>query len=367
MIAKQLFNLVKAALWQTAADGSLFDEQTDWQAIYKLARKQTVMGIAYDGMLTLPAELQPQRALKLQWSNALMQCEDNNHLLNQRVETLFCHYQAAGLKPLLLKGQGVAQSYPHPEHRQPGDIDVYIGEQDYERANQLLAELGGEIESESVKHSHGHWQGVTVENHYLLTQFASPSANRFLRKEVLPMLPGNRTVTIEGNAIPVLPLEVDLFFVLVHLALHFLSGGIGLRQLCDWTCLLHAHASQIDKAEVVRLLQGVGLLQAAKAVGAIVVNHLGLPQDELPFMLDEADKQRGEWLLTDILQGGNFGFHGSFRRNRPNGRISGRWYTFKQTVKRCREYYTLAPTEACWHPLKLIKTFVMIRLNRWFA
>ena len=62
MIAKQLFNLVKAALWQTAADGSLFGEQTDWQAIYKLARKQTVMGIAYDGLLTLPAELQPQRA-----------------------------------------------------------------------------------------------------------------------------------------------------------------------------------------------------------------------------------------------------------------------------------------------------------------
>ena len=39
MIAKQLFNLVKAALWQTAADGSLFGEQTDWQVIYKLARK----------------------------------------------------------------------------------------------------------------------------------------------------------------------------------------------------------------------------------------------------------------------------------------------------------------------------------------
>ena len=96
MIAKQLFNLVKSALWQTAADASLFGKQTDWQAIYKLARKQTVMSIAYDGMLTLPTDLQPQRTLKLQWSNALMQCEDNNHLLNQRIETLFCHYQAAG-------------------------------------------------------------------------------------------------------------------------------------------------------------------------------------------------------------------------------------------------------------------------------
>ena len=201
MIAKQLFNLVKSALWQTMADASLFGEQTDWQAIYKFARKQTVAGIAYDGMLTLPAELQPPRALLLQWSNSLMLCEDNNHLLNERIETLFQHYQTAGLKPFLLKGQGVAQNYPHPEHRQPGDIDVYIGKQDYERANQLLAELGGEIESESVKHSHGHWQGVAVENHYLLTQFASPSANRFLRKEVLPLLTGNRTLSIEGNTV----------------------------------------------------------------------------------------------------------------------------------------------------------------------
>lgn len=367
MIDKQLFNLVKSALWQTKVDASLFGEQTDWQAIYKLARKQTVMGIAYDGMLTLPTELQPQRTLKLQWSNALMQCEDNNHLLNERIETLFCYYQAAGLKPLLLKGQSVAQGYPYPEHRQPGDIDVYIGKKDYVLANQLLTKLGGEIESENVKHTNAHWKEVVVENHYSLTTFASPSANRFLRKEVLPLLPGNRTVTIEGNAIPVLPLEVDVFFVLVHLALHFLSGGIGLRQLCDWTCLLHGHVGQIDKAEVVRLLQGVGLLQAAKAVGAIVVNYLGLPKDELPFIIDESDIQRGEWLLTDIMHGGNFGSHGSFRRNRPNGRISGRWYTLLQTMKRCREYYTLAPTEVCWYPLYLIIDFFIIRLNRWFS
>lgn len=367
MIVEQLFNLVKSALWQTPADASLFSPQTDWQALYKLARKQTVSGIAYDAMLTLPANLQPPRPLLLQWSNALMMCEDNNHLLNTRIETLFGHYEAVGIKPILLKGQGVAQCYPHPEHRQPGDIDVYVGKEDYERANQLLIVLGGEVEQESIKHSHGHWEGVTVENHQLLTAFASPRANRFLRREILPLLPGQRTVAIEGNDTPVLPLEVDVFFVLVHLALHFLSGGIGLRQLCDWTCLLHASADRLDKAEVVRLLQGVGLLQAAKAVGAIVTKHLGLPPEELPFCLDETDGQRGEWLLEDILQGGNFGFHGSFRRNRPNGRISGRWYTFTQTVKRCRQYYTLAPAEACWHPLKLIKTFVSIRFNRWFS
>lgn len=367
MIVKQLFVLIKAALWQTSADASLFDEQTDWQAIYKLAREQTVAGIAYDGMLTLPADKQPPRALLLQWSSSLMLYEDNNHLLNTRIKTLFQHYQAAGITPILLKGQGVAQCYPHPEHRQPGDIDVYIGKKDYERANELLAQLGGEVESESVKHAHGHWEGVTVENHQLLTAFASPSANRFLKREILPLLPGDRTISIEGNETPVLPLEVDVFFVLVHLALHFLSGGIGLRQLCDWTCLLHTSSDKLNKAEVVRLLKGVGLLQAAKAVGAIVTKHLGLPIDELPFTLDEIDEQRGEWLLADILQGGNFGFHGSFRRNRPNGRISGRWYTFTQTVKRCREYYTLAPAEACWHPLKLIKTFVSIRFNRWFS
>lgn len=367
MIVQQLFNLVKSALWQTAADASLFAAQTDWQAIYQLARKQTVASIAFDGMLTLPPNLQPPRPLLLQWSNSLMLCEANNHLLNQRIETLFKHYQEARLKPLLLKGQGVAQCYPRPEHRQPGDIDVYIGREDYERSNLLLTQLGGEIEQESAKHAHGHWEGVTVENHFLLTQFASPAANRFLKREILPLLPGNRTVSIEGNNIPVLPLEVDVFFVFVHLALHFLSGGIGLRQLCDWTCLLHTHANKMDEAEVVRMLQGVGLFNAAKAVGAIVVNELGLPQDELPFYISKADKQRGEWLLKDIIQGGNFGFHGSVRRNRPNGRISGRWYTLTQTVKRCREYYALTPSEACWHPLKLIKTFIMIRLNRWFA
>ncbi|MBE6286956.1 MAG: hypothetical protein E7099_02020 [Mediterranea massiliensis] len=366
-VHRQLMQLIRAGLWGMEADATLFDGTVEWNEILNLARQQTVMGICYDGMNRLPAELRPPRPLFLQWSNAVLQMEENNHLLNREIQQIFSFYMAQGVTPLLLKGQGVAQNYANPLRRQCGDIDIYIGKEDYERANELIAAMGGELDVESSKHAHIHLHGVTVENHRLLTQFAAPSANRFLKSYMNGCLPGNRTVPIEGYQVPVLPLELDVVFVLVHLTLHFISGGIGLRQLCDWACLLHHQKAQIDAAEVCRLLEGVGLLRAARVVGSILVSHVGLPQEELPFVLEAADWEKGEWLLQDILASGNFGFYGSFRRNRPNGWLSGKWWTFSQSVRRCYEFHSLAPAEACWYPIKLISTFISIRLNRWFS
>src|SRR5699024_11725554 len=42
-----------------------------WQACYKLACTQGVMALAWEGIQTLPACLQPPKALKLNWAMAV--------------------------------------------------------------------------------------------------------------------------------------------------------------------------------------------------------------------------------------------------------------------------------------------------------
>lgn len=225
LVEKQLLALLKAGLWESSVESSLFEIEVDWKAIIKLSKEQTVSGIVYDGMLSLPQELRPPRIVLLQWSNSLLQLENNNQLMNGELGKLFANYEANSVSPILMKGQGLAYNYSHPLHRQCGDIDVYVGKDGFDKANKLLVSLGGKIINVSSRRALCKWNILTVENHCKLTEFGSPRANCFLNKEMKQVGNSNRKVKIGEYDVRLLPLELDVMFVLVHLLLHFIYEG----------------------------------------------------------------------------------------------------------------------------------------------
>lgn len=137
LVEKQLLALLKAGLWKSSVDSSLFEKEVNWKEIIKLAKEQTVVGIVYDGMLTLPQELRPSRIVLLQWTNILLQLENNNLLMNEELWKLFANYETNSVSPILMKGQGLAYNYPQPLHRQCGDIDVYVGKSGFDKISFL--------------------------------------------------------------------------------------------------------------------------------------------------------------------------------------------------------------------------------------
>ena len=93
-----------------------------------------------------------------------------------------------------------------------------------------LVSLGGKIINVSSRRSSCKWIIFTIENHCKLTEFGSPWANCFLNKEMKQVCNSNRKVKIGEYDVRLLPLELDVMFVLVHLLLHFIYEGIGLRK-----------------------------------------------------------------------------------------------------------------------------------------
>ena len=62
----------------------------------------------------------------LKWIVTAERIKHLNQYLNNtvpKVETLF---KDNGFRGCILKGQGIAQLYPHPELRTPGDIDIWV-------------------------------------------------------------------------------------------------------------------------------------------------------------------------------------------------------------------------------------------------
>lgn len=42
-------------------------------------------------------------------------------------DALACFYRQDGIKMMLLKGYGLSQYWPKPNHRPVGDMDIYLG------------------------------------------------------------------------------------------------------------------------------------------------------------------------------------------------------------------------------------------------
>lgn len=351
---EQFFALLRAGLWNQKADIALFENGTNWDAILEIAKSQSLLGIIFDGIATLPQSSLPDRKLYLQWCSAVEKIERNNRKLNGELKNVFELYKEQGLTPVLLKGQGVAQNYLNPSHRQCGDIDIYLGSKQYPIANKILQDNGASgSHEESNKHFGFRWHQIEVENHRIVAQLNSPGANGYFQRTVSKWFPHGRQVEIDGYQVVVPPADFDALFLLIHAIIHFLSGGIGLRQVCDWACLLHTQQAHLNLQAVAHSFQQTGLTRAGKAFGVIAVNYLGLPEEELPFKIDEKDRQRGLLLLNDILQAGNFGQYDERRKDKPESYWGGKWYTFTTILSRCRELGEFAPAEARWYPLIL--------------
>lgn len=336
---QQFFALLRAGLWNSPIEETLFtDNNTDWLTLLKMAAKQTVSGVIFDGISKLPENTQPPTAIMRQLYQTVIRIEQSHELLNNRLTKIIPLLQSESIYPILLKGQGVAQNYPNPVRRQCGDIDLYIGKKDFERSCELANEWGivADEAIERHKHYHYNWDGVTIEFHRIVEELPDPYRDRKFQHWVEYHLQKDKLKTwnLHTIAIPLPPVNFNTLYIFNHAFHHFISEGIGFRQLCDWVIYLHRFHDQINRSELMKDLKDFGLLRAWKIFGCIAVHDLGLAKEKFPFYTDEFRKESQEIILKDILLLGNFGHYDKKWTTRPTGYLSGKLHNFKMISRR---------------------------------
>lgn len=351
----QLLSIVRASLWQTPADSTPFaGGAADWDEIGRLAMLQTVGPLAAEGAMTLPPHLLPPKEW-LRKGYAMVQRNRHTHrLLDSCVAEAFTTLTAAGLHPVLLKGQAYARAYPDPTLRQCGDIDIYVGPEDYRAAFEAARRAGWESKDVFIpeaKHYGCSLRGVKIELHRAACQLASDTADRrFAEWSHARLAPGRQSVTIGGAAIDIPAPMFDVIFVFLHLYHHFLTGGIGLRHLCDWTMLLHSRARDIDRQELKRLLKHFQLLKAWRLFAPIAVECLGLPPQECP-LYSPRYGGKAAMILEFIVREGNFGHGRKAPSRRPKEYVTRKAYSFMRYSSQLYSKFRIAPAAIMSHHL----------------
>ena len=137
--------------------------EEDWTRLFNLAAQHGVTALLFDTILRLPEQQQPSRALKIRWALSSEAIEKRHAQQTRAAHELTTLFASHGVRTILLKGLGLSIYYPRPEHRECGDIDLWLDNCD--KGNRLIEELGIKINYESEKHAVFHYKGVMVENH----------------------------------------------------------------------------------------------------------------------------------------------------------------------------------------------------------
>ncbi|MCM1109561.1 MAG: nucleotidyltransferase family protein [Clostridium sp.] len=330
---QQFFELLRSGLWGTEARPELFRHETDWGELFRLSKEQTLLALIFDGISTLPTALRPQRAFLINWYAQQAYIEEQNRKLNKLAIQLHRRYEAQGFTPVLLKGQGIATNYRHPLHRNSGDIDWLIGEKDYLQANEWMGGQPNVIKDhETHKHACYRVGDAEIENHRYTSHLYTPRDNRYFQRITREWFPhGCDTVCIEGDTLRVPPATYNALYTLIHAVDHFITSGLGLRQLADWTCLLHARHDRIDTPLLQKHLKRLGLMTVWQSFGCIAVDTLGLPQEEFPFY-NAAMRDKAAIILNRIFLTGNMGKNNKDLKNRPKSYLSNKFFSLRYNI-----------------------------------
>lgn len=366
-LQNQFFSLVRAGLWGNIPDENFFKEKINWDALYEVSKQQALLGIVLDGIDFLPGKIRPPRPLYLKWCAEVIEIEDANLKLDQEIINLTNLFEKNGIEMILLKGQGIARNYRKPEHRASGDIDIYTGKKFYDQVNKLLTIEGIPENKWESKHKVILWHDSIIENHQFIETLHSPIRNSYFQKIIENWVESgqNELIAINNKKISIPPVDFNVAYILVHAIVHLIHLGLGYRQLCDWTLLIHNKRNEINPKKVENILKKLGLLKACKVFEALAVNYLGLPKEDLILQYKPKDEKTAEFVMNDIWDNGNFGYSRERKRKKLKIAVISQFHTLFHKTKRAFSFFRIAPYEVLWLPF--IKSINYISIRRWNA
>ena len=346
--------LLRAAIWGSKPN---IPQDVDWNAVIQIAMRQSTAPLIYDVILReAAAMLTPAQKMQMM-QISMQQMQSQLNLLNVMQGAMEA-LRNDGFHPVVLKGFGLAALYPNPHLRPSGDIDLYVGAERFpEACASILRRYPNAYRPNEMIYAGKHYNievgENVIETHRVSYTFPDLRRNRLYRQIEAEGMTGDLpTMRLDDYQFAVPRPTFNALFVFLHAWHHFESGGMNLRQLADWTMVLH-HYTEVLNLELLRnRLKQLHMMEAWQAFGWVAVNKLGLPSAEMPFYL-ELFAERGEAVFDLLWSDALYGRKHSVRKDKSLKGIAKWWNTFRLTFQNMRWIYPILPRmalrEACIH------------------
>lgn len=294
---KTVLNLLSSAMFQKPFRA---DKDVDWKAVFDECKAQSVISLTFSA---LPKDKVPQsvythwRALvnenlavnsKISYAHTML-----NELMNQ-----------ARIPYVILKGCASAEYYDDPLLRTMGDVDFYVPPAYFEKADKLLLKNG--FKSNEIDHEYEKAytkEDVIFELHNTVNGVPGGKVGIKIRHYFDDIFVKSELKHLDlAEYYSPSPFHHGLV-MLLHVARHMVTGGIGLRHFCDWAVFVDKVGNDFVPMFEDKLKQ-FGLWRFARIMTQFCTAYFGLPQQEWAGI---AERQLLVQLKDDVFAGGNFG------------------------------------------------------------
>ena len=307
--------LKQALLGQTADCGSLSADA--WHRLFRMAGIHNVLPLFYEAVYASPA-LASEQALLAAVRHQVRQ-QVRQQVIAQTMRTaefleLNSCLQAAGIRPLVVKGIICRELYRKPDHRPSGDEDVLILPEQFEACHRVLTDFGmhtgdgAEAQADAYEVPYrktGSALYIELHKHLFPPESdAYGDLNRFFEGVF------DRAVSVElrGSRVYTLCPTDHLFYLLCHAFKHFLHSGFGIRQVCDIVLYANRYGAEVDWKQLLESCRAIRAEKFAAALFRIGSRYLVFdpdaacyPQAWRKLRVDELP------MLEDLLSGGLYG------------------------------------------------------------
>ena len=309
------------ALKGVPASDSAGLSQEEWQQLFSLAKQHHVLPLVLEAVCALPdvqdSELLPsvRQAVRKQVFLQTQKTAETLQLLNA--------LEAAGVRPLVVKGIVCRSLYPMPDHRFSSDEDLLIAPGDLDICRQVFEQFGlvTEFSPERQKRDyeipyrqpegvlyielHRHLFPPESDAYGYLNQFFTDAASRAVCHK------------ISGVTVYSLDHTDHLFYLICHALKHFLHSGFGIRQVCDILMYAQTFHTSVDWPLLLENCRRIHAYTFAASLFRIGCRHLGFGPEIAPTELTAAEVDEMP-MLEDLIQAGIYGSSSESRLHSSN-------------------------------------------------
>ena len=384
-INKLFFELIQVAIG-TRICLSHTPSADEWDELYAMAKKQSLVGVCFAGVQRLGANADDgfsaigmPEMLYLTWMGMVAKIQQRNEVVNRQCVELQKKLKAVGIRSSILKGQAIASLYHSSQSnlsllRQSGDIDIFV-DCGREKAIEYARSIQGNVDWD-YKHLHLHvFPDTEVEMHYVPEVFLNLLKNRKLQKWFKDH---QEDMFLQHGDFVTPSIEFNLFYILLHTYRHFLYEGVGMRQLMDYYFVLHEvqtkgfNVSKVSEFQI--LLKQFGMMRFAKGVMWIMAHVFAnvntstssaqaVNDDDNFFLGIKPDEKEGRYILEQVMIGGNFGHHDE--RLATKTKTETKTTAVKKILKHNLHLLAHYPSDVIWAPIWIVYHKIWKLMNRY--
>ena len=273
--------------------------EIELKELFELAKEQQVYPLIFPLIKDLPVESEEDKAVINEWKrvtilSSVMQKQNIN-----RISTVLNRLKQAGMQVLALKGLVMRSYYQINEMRIMSDYDILMHIEDLDRCREILLGMGYTEDHRDSKHIvFKHTDYLTIEVHWLLTDPNHFKDGKYLEDNIWN---DTKSINLFGADVLIPSIENQMLHLCLHLVVHFIFSGFGIRQIVDIFVLVEQKGMEMDWDSFNEKLKECNIQRFAKVIFEICRRLLSMKVPDILADNTLANDKNIDILIYSIL------------------------------------------------------------------